>query len=234
MVQERVLCSVLHLKCGHSCGTTFSLDYKNVQYLITAKHIFKELNYPKEYTIQVLLDNGYQDIKVEIFYHTTNAVDIAVMKPIPRQIHTPIFNNKFDDAGITWGQDVFFLGFPSFHTHKKELVQYNDNLAKLPDRNIPAPFIKKACLSGMITLEGDSKWLLLDGHNNTGFSGGPVCFKPFDSESMKICGVVTSFMPEYNRIYDNFGNEMQLYSRENSGIIHACHIKHCFEILDNM
>ena len=94
------------------------------------------------------------------------------------------------DAGIIFGQDVCFLGFPyCLHT---ELGEVN--------RNFPLPFIKKSTFSA-----SDDKWnvLYLDGDNNPGFSGGPVVFLQQQKPSKKssVAGVILDFHPRMKPVY---------------------------------
>jgi len=93
-------------------------------------------------------------------------IHLAVMKLNPYQALTAFFENENTTADMVIGQDVFFLGFP---------YNYDSLLQQSPFGNTPIPFVKKACMSAIIK-SGEDILLLLDGHNNPGFSGGPVCF----------------------------------------------------------
>ena len=224
MVQAEALCRVLHIRSGGCSGTTFTIERNGSQYLITAKHLFKHTGYPNKTSVELLLDNGYQKFMVDIRYHNIEAIDIAVMKSNPHNYFTAKYDNPFTSEKIVYGQDVYFLGFP---------LDYNINLMKFPNRKVPVPFIKKACLSNTLKYKDGSNWLLLDGHNNPGFSGGPVCFKANGEKTMSICGVVCSYRPEKKAVYDELENELPFYILENAGIIYACDISHAIEIIDN-
>jgi hypothetical protein len=64
-------------------------------------------------------------------------------------------------------QDAYFLGYPyGLHAEGGSL-----------NAHFPLAIVKKACLS-MFALGGPDAYILLDGHNNPGFSGGPVVFAP--------------------------------------------------------
>jgi hypothetical protein len=228
MVQSEVLCRVLHLKFDNKTGTTFSLEKDSIQYLVTAKHIFEDLLYPSKATIELLLDDGYIKKEVSIFYHDIKGVDIAVMRIDPFEFVTPLYNNPNTTENIGFGQDTYFLGFP---------YDYNVNLTKFPNKKAPVPFIKKACLSNMMELADGSKWLLLDGINNEGFSGGPVCFKPSGAKSMSICGVVCHYIRTMNQVKQNVNSaevELPFYTWNNTGIMFACNIIHVIEIIDKL
>ena len=65
-----------------------------------------------------------------------------------------------------YGQDVYFLGFP-YGLHGDMSALSND---------LPFPFVKKGIIS-LFHNDGVNR-IYLDGHNNPGFSGGPVVFMP--------------------------------------------------------
>lgn len=82
--------------------------------------------------------------------------------------------------GIFVGQDVYSLGFPF-------------GLATKFDKPIPThiAFIKKAILSAIDARPGSGHVLYLDGHNNPGFSGGPVIYANYNErERLEIAGVI--------------------------------------------
>ena len=68
---------------------------------------------------------------------------------------------------MIYGQEVFFAGFP-----------FGENLFTTSTQTVnglfPMPFVKKGIISAEAT-ENGATILYLDGHNNPGFSGGPIC-----------------------------------------------------------
>ena len=234
MVQTEAYYRVLRIKCGNDVGTTFTIEHNDEQFLVTAKHLFKKANFPSRCIVELLMDRGYVSKKVKIAYHEIPSVDIAVMKLCPPENVTPTYDNPFTKTDVIIGQDVFFLGFP-FH--------FEHSVVRMPSRGIPMPLVKKACLSALQDMNDGSKLLLLDGINNPGFSGGPVCFKPHSSKIMSICGIVKGYrynpVPLYDDddnekpyiVKDENGNETFYYVRENTGIIYAYDIIHVHEIL---
>ena len=79
--------------------------------------------------------------------------------------------------GLTYGQDVFFLGFPY------------DLLGKyiFGPEGYPMPFVKKATVSLF-----DGAVFLLDGHGNPGFSGGPVVFARPHETKYRVAAVISA------------------------------------------
>lgn len=221
MPQSEVLCRTLRISYDKSSGTAFTIEVNGVQFLITAKHLFKSGNYPATAQITILEQKKYKPYSVEIKYPTNPSIDIAVMKLNPYQLVTPTFDNEFSSNGIIIGQDLYFLGFP---------FDYDDLLCDLPSDKHPMPFIKKACLSAIIFEKGQ---LLLDGHNNPGFSGGPVCFKPHGSKSYNIAGVIASYRFDRQHVFDKDDKETDMFVKENTGIVNTYDISYAVEIAKN-
>lgn len=80
---------------------------------------------------------------------------------------------------------------------------------------IKFPLVKKTIVSGWVKHKGLDV-LLLDGHNNVGFSGGPVVAYDTSSKKMCIVGVKSGHVPEP---VDMQYKEDKISVNENSGII---------------
>ena len=220
MVQMEIVSRVFRIVFGTSSGTAFTIEDHGVQFLVTAKHIFESANHPATGRIALLTGKKYQSFDVEIRYPTDKEIDIAVMKITPYQQVTPMFENKNTIEGITLGQDVYFLGFP---------YQYDQLLSTIPGDNKPLPFVKKACLSTI--LMDNKNTLLLDGHNNPGFSGGPVCFKEVGKDNkMLIAGVVSGYRFDRQYVFDENDLKTKSYIKDNTGIIVVNCISHAVKI----
>ena len=73
--------------------------------------------------------------------------------------------------------------------------------------------------------------IFLDGHNNPGFSGGPVVITNLGNESkhkMRIIGVISAYLNEEKVIKTPYGD---FKNRENSGIVVSYAFDHVFEII---
>lgn len=221
MIQSEVFQRVLRIRSGNSLGTAFTIEVNAVQFIITAKHIFGASAFPKSANVDLLINGEFKTFSVDIKYPADQNIDIAVMKTTPSVYVTPIFPNKNSSAGIIFGQDVFFLGFP---------FNYEEILSNFPDSNAPTPFIKKACFSGA---QGKYQFFL-DGINNPGFSGGPVCFKPQGEKLFSIAGVISGYRFNKAAVYDEKSNKaLPQYVRENTGIIFGSDIRSAVEIAQN-
>lgn len=224
MVKSEVIGRVLRILINNSKGSCFTLEHNKIQYIVTAKHLFEHLSYPKIATIQLLINKQYQTIVADVLYHTIDSIDIVVLRPNPINPVTLAYNNTIGTDGVIISQDVFFLGFP---------YDYEYYLGLLPNSQNKVPFVKKAVLSGICFQEDGSQLLVLDGHNNQGFSGGPLCANIPGESTMKILGVISGFRFNKSVLYNEQSTMTNYHIRENSGIIHAYSSQHAIEIIEN-
>ena len=224
MVQMEIIRRVIRINFSNSLGTCFTIESHGEQFLVTAKHLFENAGYPDFASIQLLLGASYQTFEVYIRYPAEQQVDIAVMKFKNAQFLTPVYPNVNSTEGLVLGQDVFFVGFP---------YEYDRILGMCPNGNTLIPLVKKACMSAM--LQDGKGTLLLDGINNPGFSGSPVCFKRIGSQSitMSIFGVVSSYRFFILSLFDRAGKQTNYFVKENTGIIIVSDIKHAIQIADS-
>ena len=89
----------------------------------------------------------------------------------------------------------------------------------------------KGALHGALSSLGlDDGPLLLDGHNNVGFSGGPVARRG-TREEQTVIGVVSGYRFDRHRVRDEHGNETSHTYDTNTGIIIAHDIRHALGIV---
>lgn len=220
MVQYEVLARTFRIRYGNSCATAFTIEESNIQYLVTAKHFFEEFGFPDTASIQLLIDGQYKTLAVSVRYPSDTRIDIAVMKTTPYCEVSAKIENTVSSTGLAYGQDVYFLGYP---------YNYDRLLATFPERRAPVPFVKKAVFSGM--LNPSPSLLFLDGHNNPGFSGGPVCFKKASDKLFSIAGVISGYHFEKSSVFDKqTDKEVPLYVKENTGILYASDISFAIKI----
>src|ERR1035437_3751072 len=87
---------------GAEAGTAFTLDVDGRQYLLTAKLAANDF-------IEYAREGKWVRLSVQIF-KCDDPTDIAVLVP-PYQL-TTAFEFRVDTSKISYGQDVYFLGFP--------------------------------------------------------------------------------------------------------------------------
>lgn len=222
MITNEVVYRTVRIQHNTGAGTAFTMEKDDIQYIITAKHLFDGITNGNNVTLQVLTGNQYQPITATILFHEDKNVDCAVLKTNPYREITKKFSNENSLEGIALSQDVYFLGFP---------YNYDTLLKSLPDSDRPVPFVKKACLSGISEKDG---LLFLDGINNPGFSGGPVCYIDSKTHKVKIAGLINSYRSNKGTVYTRDGLPTDYYVYENTGIINACSIQKVLEIIDNI
>lgn len=222
MVPNTILQKVFYLKYGNETGTSFLVSIENKDFLITARHLFPdslENNIPLE--IEILKSNNWIKLNCHLLLHENKSIDIAVL-----DIHkTDIKNLNFDIGSKSYylSQDCFFLGFPFG-------LKMDDDSGDI-NQGYPIPFVKKGVISAFITDNLGVTQIFLDGHNNPGFSGGPVVITDFanvTSQKMRIIAVVSAYLSEEKIIKTPIGN---FENKENTGIVLAYAFDHVFEII---
>lgn len=207
-------------------GTCFITHIERQKYLITATHIIKDIN---DYdTIQYYHNNKWIEADVTLVGHSPNS-DISVLTDNSfsnTDENTPILS----EANLTYGQDVYIIGFPRIiDTENSEIQKIN--------RNFPLPTIKK----GIVSYMGDMSHFIVDIQGNTGFSGAPVVFLPNEKNTRQIAGIVSSYKPEIKPVYkteleaanDRAGNKPIGYYRSNSGLLKVYYIRHALELINH-
>lgn len=225
LVPSEILTSVFFIRRGEVTGTCFLVSVDNNDYLVTAKHLFPKV-LPDRATVDIEILKGNDWIKLKPIYliHSNLDIDVAVLDLKSNDIK----ENHFDLGGNNkyyLSQECFFLGFPFG-------LKMDDNDGKLHS-GFPIPFVKKALISSF-TIKSDPKGIIqifLDGHNNPGFSGGPVVVMNYGNESknkMTIIGVISAYLDEKKIIKTPLGD---FNNTENSGIVVSYGFDHVIEII---
>ena len=124
--------------------------------------------------------------------------------------------------GLMLGQSVRFLGyFPRVRT--SPLPGYKER---------GAPLVMGGVVSGFDFREGDSEGssLWIDGHNNRGFSGGPVVFQPATAPSVEACrwriaGVISGYVTAPVEVRTIAGGKTAALAISNAGLLRAVPIE---------
>src|SRR5579862_9808976 len=217
MITTNVFSRVFRLKIGSESGTCFSLDIDGKQYIVSAKHLFERWDCNR--SIELFHEGEWKKVKFDLVGHCNDLIDISVFAA-PFQI-SPSFALEGSHKGLISGQDVYFLGFP---------YEISGEMAKI-NRGFPLPLIKKAIVSSMYQLEDPKGFLiLLDGHNNRGFSGGPVVFTELGKNEFKVAAVIAGYHSVPEPIFDGNRKLSQTY-KYNTGIIESYGIEHAIELI---
>jgi hypothetical protein len=202
VITANIIHRVFRIKIGDAEGTAFTIDFNGREYLVTAKHVADGIDAERE--IGIYAGAGWTDLRVQLVGHATGDVDISVLAA--REQLTPSnLPMPATSSGVTYGQDVHFLGFPYGYLGKYVLGP----------RGYPLPFVKRAAVSLL-----DDTLLLLDGHNNPGFSGGPVVFRKPNEPLFSVAAVISSYRFEDEPIYSGMDSTFLTY-QYNTGIIEA-------------
>ena len=214
MITANVIHRVFRIRWNDSQGSGFTLDIEGRQYLVTARHVLK--GFQGDANIDVFSNGVWMPLSAQLVGHAPGDVDITVLAPGRRLTPEELpMRPMSPGAGIGYGQDVYFLGFPY------------DFLGKYifgPD-GYPMPFVKKATVSlfhGAV--------FFLDGHNNPGFSGGPVVFTEPGTRDYKVAAVISGYQAVQESVYAG-ANKTPLTYHYNTGIIVTHAIKGALELI---
>ena len=216
MITTNVFQRTLHIQVGDAVGTCFTIEISNRQYLVTANHVVKDLNGTCD--VRIFHDNQWKNIQVTVVGHCSGNIDISVLTA-PLQV-SPTFPFEATSAGMAYGHDVYFLGFPYGMT--TEVGSLNNDY--------PFPFVKKAIVSCMQLTDDGVQINYLDGQNNPGFSGGPVVFKKPNEIDYKVAAVISGFAGVHEPVYQG-ADKLPLTYKYNTGIIISYGIKHAVDLI---
>ena len=209
----------------NSCGSAFAYAVNGLFCFITAAHVLGSIPHGKKGKLHVFKDDNWLEVEATPLYvaghhHEDGDIDIVVVKTnIPSNANESRIT--LSSEGVLLGQDVYFLGFPYFGNainHRAESF----------NANFPIPFIKKATMSAL-----HDQIIYLDGHNNPGFSGGPVVFWDYSEKTHKILGVISSYLTHAGEIKKIETSVKECYL-ENSGIGIAYKIEAAEELIQKI
>lgn len=182
-------------------GTCFMINKDDDQYFVTAAHLFKASHQSGDVVpIEILIQNQLETFDARVYFHPNKNVDVAIMK-LAKKI-TQGSGISLDSTFLYPGVQVLFYGFPL------------SNMGTVA-MGIKLPLVKNAIISGQVKFAGVDV-ILLDGHNNHGFSGGPVLAYDTSKKTMCIVGVISSYFFEPRNVQYK-GDRLSV--DENSGII---------------
>ena len=210
-ITNNVLQRTFRLKCDAQVGTCFTLDIDERQYLITAQHVASSI--AGSSAVEIFHEGTWKNLQVDLVGHGEHGIDITVLAP--KQLLSPRY--LLSTGGFSLGQDVWFLGFPyGLMTEAGDL-----------NANFPLPFVKKGIVSSFSG--GDVPKVFLDGHNNPGFSGGPVVGYD-DAKELVVIGIVSGYLHTWEPIY-NTSNQVPLNYKDNTGIVEVYGIKQAVNLI---
>lgn len=222
---SNVIYRVLRIKTGAGTGSAFTIEVDGKQYLITARHLLD--GFGSEGEVELWIEGRWSRMRARALYPASAAVDMAALD-VGRPV-TVTFPLEPSSGGLTLGQQVYFLGYP--------------HGLGTPDRFVPPgfgeiPFLKSGIVSAMDDRDPQARVLYLDGHNNPGFSGGPVVFWHAASRRFRVAGVVRGYKNEALPVLKRKNLDdpraqahNDLYTRGNSGIVISYDIRHIVDAI---
>lgn len=179
MVPAEVYERTFQLWAGGASATCFAADIDGRQYVVTARHVVEHGD-PRD--LRITRNGSHEPLGATRPWLSPRA-DIAVIS-LDRLLAPADLTLPLTKDAMVYGQDAYFLGFPYGMTWTPRQLLHQGQ---------PIPLVKKAIVSGEIELGPDHDVLLLDGHNNEGFSGGPVVLVPPGRTKVQVVGVVMGY-----------------------------------------
>lgn len=211
MITANFVHRTFRIRVGDSLGTAFTVDVDGRQYLVTARHVLAGAN-PTE--MGIFGNNQWQPCGVQLVGHAPGQIDISVLAPAVR-LTPPNLPVTVSSDGMAYGQELRFLGFP-YH--------FLGNVI-FTDAGYPLPFAKRATVSCF-----DGNVYLLDGHNNPGFSGGPVVFSPVGGIVTNVAAVISGYKFVQEPVFQG-QDETELSIKYNTGIIVSYKIENAVALI---
>jgi hypothetical protein len=212
MITASVIHRVFRIRVGAAEGTAFAVDVDQRQYLVTARHIAAGIVDGNR--VDLFSNGGWIQSEVRLVGHGAGEEDVTVVS-MDRQLAPPSLRLPPTSTGLIYGQDAYFLGFPYGYVGKYLLG---------PD-GFPLPFVKKAVVSLF-----DGARYLLDGHNNPGFSGGPLVFHQPPNMEFRIAAVISGFQATAEPVFAG-DQKTPLSYHYNTGIIVAYQIEAALRLI---
>ena len=221
MITTNIIQRLIKIKNGQSICSGFTIEVDSKQYLISAKHPFIEpdkkipvekrkpffAQFDKQMrpVIEIYKNNIWQKLVVRPIF-AKDEIDVVVF-PLEGFL-TPVHELIPTSAEMYFSQDAYFLGFPyAQHTDSQEL-----------NNGFPFPFVKKGIISAIDLAK--TKKIYVDGHNNKGFSGGPLVFIRLKDKKLCVAGVISGYITDQKE-----DRKLTELIDENSGIVVCLGIK---------
>lgn len=210
MVTGEIIQQVFSIRSSHGSGTGFTVRVDDRQYLVTARHLLDDdgrVAIQQKATLEVQHAGKWKPVPYTLVCQTNAPSDIAVVALSRLLANFP--EVQLGTPGLTYGQEVYFLGYP---------FGWQGDVGAV-NQNYPLPYVKRAIVS-MLDFRA-SPMLVLDGINNVGFSGGPVAFKNA-SGKWQVAAVVSGFNSVREPVFVGDTDEPTAYTvDQNTGLIDA-------------
>ena len=176
MVTANVLHRTFPLRWHHSYGTAFTIDYKEKQYLITARHVVEGIRTGD--SIEIFHGESWKLLQIRLVGLGEGSADVAVLES-PIRLSPPLALPA-SSKGLVLAQQVYFLGYPFGWDGGHEDI----------NRGFPLAIVKSGFVSAM-----PRGRFIIDAHVNEGFSGGPLLFVPprNPANRLRVVGIIVGY-----------------------------------------
>ena len=213
-VTSSILQRTFHIRYNRKIGTCFTIDVQGRRYLITARHVVDTIR--GDAIVDISQNRQWKQLRVRLVGHSAGEIDITALAP--QTLFGASHPLRLTTQDLTLAEDVYFLGFP-FGLRMEVKTALN--------AGFPLPLVKKAVVSALGLEDGP---MLLDGHNNIGFSGGPVV-RRMANRDQTVIGVVSGYRPETQKVRDKYGRETPYTYDTNTGIVIVEDIRHALTLI---
>lgn len=215
MVPTNILQRTFHIAHNGESGTAFTVEISDLQYIVTAAHVVKGLQSGSK--LSVMHRGEWLSIDIGEVWVSPIGADIALISP-NKQL-SPVHPILVGSASSFYlSQQIYFLGFP--YGLRLDLGPLNNDF--------PVPFVKTGIVSSFTTAGDGSQIVFGDGHNNPGFSGGPIVTIGRDNQ-VHVIAVVSGYRYNDDPVLLN-GEQTGLTYRANTGLVIGYGLK---EIVDH-
>jgi S1-C subfamily serine protease len=211
------LSRVYQIRFNGETATTFLLDYQDRQYFVTARHVMESVKDGATASVELVgpTIKEWKSYPVTVLLGKDKCVDVAILVPMEKKL-SPAEPIPYPYI-YALGQEAYFLGFP-YGLYTSSAGAGTAGFALIKHAYVSA---RVSCAAISPGGDKDEEFILLDGFNNPGFSGGPIVapdmFSPFTNIRMqKLIGVVGGFVQ---------------VSAANTGIIFATPIEKAVELI---
>jgi S1-C subfamily serine protease len=227
-VPTDVLFRVIRVRSTSGLCSGFTIDVGQVQYLVTARHCIAAGSGRAQF--EWWNNERWNPLSATAILPRSADVDIvAFALPKPITVRSDLEPTLI---GIAAGQQVYFAGYPY------GLATTGGRLLNVPAGFGELPFLKSGVLSATDARNNDAVIVYVDGHNNPGFSGGPIVFQHLQSRRFRVAGVISAYRGEALPVVKSkdLSNTSaaaydDLHVRGNTGIVVGYSIHHIVEAI---
>jgi len=206
LITSNILQRTFSIKHAEGTGTCFTIDVGDRQYLLTAQHVVEGLVAGTDILIQHAQE--WKRCPISDVWFAPGGADMAVISPRV-QLSPALELDVSGSGGFSVSQEVYFLGFPyGYYTEAGNL-----------NNDYPIPFVKRGIISGFTKESNGHQVIFVDGHNNPGFSGGPLVTTS-TTHRQNLIGVISGYESTEEPILLN-GQPTGLNYTYNTGLVIA-------------